>query len=393
MALMAKIKDGIKSLGFRFTALFFNAAAHLPVKKNRIILFSLHNAHFKDALGEVELELKKRPEDFEIIRVDRNDLFRSKASALKFMIVDAFRMGRAKCIFMNNNYMAMAYMNPNPDTVVVQVWHGQGAFKKFGFDIPQPPEVRAREIGANKNVDYVVCSAPWVKKIYASAFGMREDQVLDIGNPNQDYFFRPENAGEEACKARRAAFDAQYPVCKGKYLVFYAPTFRDDPAAPPVLSHVNFSAMKEAVDAYLKKRPDGPKECCILVRLHPKGAGEASFIKGDFVLDMTDYPDGNALCFLSDLMITDYSSICMNMTLLNKPMVFYAYDLDTYLKDRDFYCSYDDVPGPICQTEEALYETLRSGNFREDKLDFFRNLHYGSPDGKATEKLLNFLFS
>lgn len=395
------VVDLVKAVAFRSYGLLFNCAARLPVKENRIVLFSLHDANFTDGLGEVELELKKRAAaggtNYEIIRVDRQDMLAGGKRLLKFLTVDNLRMARAKFIFMNNNFLAMAYMNPNPDTTVVQVWHGQGAFKKFGYDIPQPKKIRKREIGANRNMDYVVCSAPWVKPIYMSAFGLPAEKVLDTGNPVQDYYFREENAGPLACASRRAAFDEKYPDCKNKYLVMYAPTFRDDGSR--VLDHMDFARLKAAIDRGLQQgriygetMPDGsplPKECQILLRLHPVEARSVGPVVESGVTDLSHYPDSNALSFLADVMITDYSSICMNFALLEKPTVYYAYDKETYLKDRNFYFDYEDVSGPICTTMDELCATFESRNFAPEKMDYFRNLHFGHPTPGATGRLLD----
>ena len=402
----------VKELAFTAYALVFNAAAKLPVKKNRAILFSLYDANFNDGLGQIERDLMKRDPrkgehnpchagSYEIIRVDRNDLFTSKKTLLKFMTWDAFRAGRAKYIFLNNNFMAMGKMNPNPETEVVQVWHGMGAFKKFGYDMPQPADIRKREIGANKNLTYVVVSSPDVAPYYESAFGVRPDQIISTGSPNQDWFYRMENTGAQVGLLRRVRLNDEYPQAKGKYLVLYAPTFRDDPNADSVLAHVDLAKIKESLEKGLNKNlKDGKRrEVCILVRLHPhdtvsrkslEGISGSTILKNS-VADLTDWPDSNELCYLSDLLITDYSSICMNFVLLNKPTVFYAYDLDNYKDARNFYYDYETtVPGPVAHNMNELGKVLRNAEFRADKLAAYRKLQFGDEvKGDATKQLLD----
>ena len=140
------VKETIKDAAFHFYGMLFSVAAKLPVKENRVVLFSLHDANFTDGLGEIEKELRRRG-GYDILRVDRQDLFRSKKALLKFFFADNLKMARAKTIFLNNNFFPMNYMTFNKDTTVVQVWHGQGVFKKFGLDIPQPPRERRLEQG------------------------------------------------------------------------------------------------------------------------------------------------------------------------------------------------------------------------------------------------------
>lgn len=377
------VKNGIKDLAFRGYGLLFSAVALLPVKQNRVALFSLHDANFTDGLGEVEKELEKRG-GYDIIHVDRQDLFRGKKALLKFYTLDNIRLARSKYIFLNNNFFPMNYMHFNKEQTVVQVWHGQGVFKKFGLDIPQPPRERALEKGVYAKTDYVVCSGPSCKPIYMSAFGLSEEQVIDCGNPVQDQYFG-ENVSDAAQKTRLEAFLKDYPECKDKYLVLYSPTFRDNGTS--VVEQMDFAALKTAVEEGLSAHPELPSECRILMRLHPHDAEAAAAVSVPGVVDVNHYPNSNDLCFLADAMITDYSSICMNMALLDKPMVFYAYDLEDF--GRDFYFDYNTVGGPVVKTMEELCTVFRERAFLPEKRATFKELHFGTPTDGATARLLD----
>lgn len=384
-----------KDLAFRVYAAVYNTAALLPVKENRVVLFNLMHGGFEGALTETERELKEISgtpghKKLELVKVDRNNLYRGVWPLLKFMTVDAFRMGRAQVLFFNNNFFPMGYMRPNQKTKVVQIWHGQGAFKKFGLDIPQPPDVREKEVGANRNVSYVTCSAENIRPIYMSAFGLSSDQVLTTGNPVSDYFFREENVGEEALLKKRKAFEEIYPVCRDKYLVLYAPTFRDEAEEDAaLLSHIHLPALQKAASV------GAGKEAVVLVRLHPNDSASRGLLKeavavSPDLLDVTDYPDGNELTLLSDVLVTDYSSICMNHALLSKPLVFYAYDLEKFSGDRNFYFPYEEtVGGPVCKTMEELVKVFETADFQTEKLKAFRTLHFGDFQGGATKAMLD----
>lgn len=376
----------LRDLAFRAWAVVFNTAARLPVRKDRAVLFHLMHGEMTGALLEVRRELR----GMKVLTVDRRALDRGPAALLKFMTVDAFRMGRARYIFLNNNYFPFGWAKPNPDTVIVQVWHGQGAFKKFGLDIPQPEDVRKREIGANRPLTYVTCSAESIRPIYMSAFGLRADQVLTTGNPVSDYFFREENTGASAVERKRAAFDKTFPVCKDKYLILYAPTFRDDETEDAsLLSHLDARALLAAAEK------GAGNEAVLLIRLHPNDSRGRDALKTlaetvEGVLDLTGYPDSDELTVLSDVLITDYSSICMNNALLRKPIVFYAYDLDKFEGDRDFYYPYEEtVGGPVVKTMADLCRVFETQDFRTERLEAFRELHFGSFAGGATKAMLS----
>lgn len=380
---------GVKELGFRLFACSFNLAAKLPVKKDRVVLFNLMHGAPTGALNETERELRALPQQPDIRKVDRNALNEGPAAMLKFMTADAFCMGRARYVFLNNNFFPFGWVKPNKDTVLVQLWHGQGAFKKFNFDIPQPDDVRAKEIGASRPLSYVTCSAESIRPVYMSAFGLRADQVLTTGNPVSDYFFRPENVSPEAVAAKRAAFDKKYPVCKDRYLVFYAPTFRDDEGEDKaLLDHLDAGALLEAA------AKGAGKDAVLLIRLHPndsrgRDALSALAAANENVLDLTDYPDSDELSVLTDVLITDYSSICMNNALLHKPVVFYAFDLNAFEGARDFYYPYEEtVGGPVVKTMADLCAVFETQDFRTDRLEAFRKLHFGNFEGGAAKAML-----
>ncbi len=388
MNAVSSLKETIKGVGFRVFAFCFDCGARLPVKKDRVVLFNLMHGGFEGALTETERELAAYA-PLDLVKVDRNDLERGIGSMLRFMTKDAFTMGRAKTIFINNNFFPFGWVHPNKATSVVQVWHGQGAFKKFGLDIPQPEEVRKKEIGANKPLTYVTCSAETIRPIYMSAFGLPASKVITTGNPVSDYFFREENVGEAAVAAKRKAFDAKFPACKDRYLVLYAPTFRDDPEEDQnLLSHLDAPRLKAAIEA------GAGRKAALLIRLHPNDSSgreqlEALTEQYEDILDLTDYPDSNELSVLSDVLITDYSSICMNNALLHKPVVFYAYDLDRFEGDRDFYYPYEEtVGGPVVKTMDELCDVFAKQDFRTDRLEAFRKLHFGEFDGGATKAML-----
>lgn len=378
----------IRDLAYRGFAAVYNLAAKLPVKETRVVFFRLTAGDHYDSMNEVERELRRRG-GYDIRHVSREEI-QSAKGALRFMTADAFQMGRARYLFLNNNFFPMAYMNPNQKTKVIQLWHGMGAFKKFGFDVPQPPEVRKKELGAQKNIDYVVCSGEQIRPIYASAFHLPPEKVITTGTPIQDFYFRPENVGETAIQKHRESFDNEHKGCKGKYLVFYAPTFRDEAEkTAQLLDHMDFLRLREAAEK------GAGKSVAILVRLHPndrESRGKLETICRDVegVVDVTDYPDGNELSLISDVMVTDYSSICMNNALLRKPVVLYAYDLDDFEAERSFYFDYEEnAPGPVVKTMDELCAVFETQNFEPERLEHFRALHFGSPDGHATEKLLD----
>ena len=359
----------MKELFYRLFALFFNISSALfSVKENRVTLLSPHNASFNDSLGEIRKELESRGE-YEFNLISHKD-FSSIVSAFFFFTKKAYLLATSRYVFMNDNFMPLGYLNFREETVVVQLWHAEGAFKKFGLDIDQPVGVRKREIAANKKLTYVICSGEGVRDIYASAFGVEKDKVLPLGSPRADVLVNSKNS-----EALRNSFEEKHPECKGKKIVLYAPTFRDDPEGDrKFLSYF---------DAKLFNEESG-SEYALLVRLHPQIHGEMPL---EGVVDVTDYPSVNELTLISDILITDYSSICMDFVLLDKPCVFFAPDLAEYSSRRPFYSDYlTYVPGETVNTTAELVFAVKNARVSE-QAKTFKELNLGAVDGRSAARI------
>ena len=377
----------MKRFFFALYAVMFHLCRVFPVQKKRVALISMHNADFHDGLGEMERAFREQNAGFFFTRITRRDLalqtnggvralLRSLLRAVGFFTGKAYGLARAKYIFLNDNFMPLAGLHLSKQTVVVQLWHAEGAFKRFGQDIAQPPEIRAREAAGNAKLSFVVCSSESVAPHYASAFHVRPEQVLPLGSPRTDFFFRPHDL-----EGLRTRFDAQYPQCKGKKLVLDAPTFRDDPEQDKQLL--------SRLDTGLFNRHLGD-EYALLVRLHPQVHADTRALEG--AVNLTAYPDVSELVLLCDVLVTDYSSIVMDFALLRKRCIFYAFDLEAYQRSRPFYFNYEQfVPGKIVRTMLELVDEIEHGVLDLARLERFRTFHFGRPDGGAARRVADYV--
>lgn len=372
----------MKKVFYFIYALMFNIFSIFPLKSNKIVFLSPHNENFNDSLGAVMEEIIRRDE-FRIILISgtdlkfkRSDIFESIGKALSFFTVKAYHLATAKFVFMNDNFMPMGKLHFKANAVVTQLWHAEGAFKKFGLDIEQSEDVRALEKAGNSKLTYVVCSSEDVAPIYAKAFGVSDYKVLPLGSARADYFSKPINIDR-----LRADFDRKYPQCKGKKLALYAPTFRDNRADDlRILENFDVTAFNDRFG----------DEYALLIRLHPQVHSVSSIPSG--AVDMCGYENTLELMRLCDFLITDYSSICMDFAIQDKPVYFYAFDLDRYERDRAFYYDYESyVPGPVAKDFQTLLNLINSTvseTYRMRRYDFnFAN--FGTPDGNAAKRIVD----
>ena len=352
----------MKRLLYAVFALIFNLCRTvLPLKKRRVAFVSMHNEGLHDSLGAVMDEVKRR--GFETVLLTRRDLENVRThplATLRFFFVGARKLATAQAVFLNDNFMPMGSLRFRKEVDVIQLWHAEGVFKKFGLSMPQPPEIRAREIAGNRKLTHVVCSSKAVVPFYAEAFGVEEAKVLPLGAPRADFLLRP--GAKEA--ARQKLFDA-FPFLSGKRLVLYAPTFRD--------AETENAALLKKIDT-AAFRTQFKENAALLVRLHPQIHPQDRDLDG--VTDVTDFDDVPALVLACDALITDYSSICMDFALLEKPCVFFAFDLENYKAARNFYFDYASyVPGPVVTTfRDALTALAQPAD--KEKTEAFRKFNF-----------------
>ncbi len=377
-------EENMKNTAYKIYAMMFNLYSALPLKADRVVLLSPHMAKFTDSLGEVENEFKARG-GYKTVRISGTDIKPVKAHSITEEIKNIARMvsfftkkarllATSKYIFLNDNFMPMSDLKFKKDAVITQLWHAEGVFKKFGLDLQLPDDVRNRVAKGNRRVDYLICSSVETAKIYSKALGVPLERTLPLGSPRADKYMR--NA---SLLTTKADFAKKHGIEASKGIILYAPTFRDkDEDNRRILEYFDFDRFNERF---------GEKYTLIL-RLHPQ-IHNGIKVPGS-VIDMTDIDDAGELIKASDILITDYSSICMDFALLGKPSIFYAYDLDSYNSDRQFYIDYKSyVPGTVAMTFDELLDAVENPLSDKDKTEEFMRFNFSVTDGKAAERIVD----
>ncbi len=358
-----------KLLYFLFT-LNFKICRIFPVRKNRVTFLAPHRGGGHDSLAAVSSYIEK-------LGGYKTDFVSSSpsgiAAKIKFLLFAPAKLARSKYIFLNDNFMPMASLNFSPEAVITQLWHGEGAFKKFGLMTDLDEEIRQREEKIGKKLTWVICTSENVRKIYAEAFGADISKVVALGSPRVDRLLSCENREEILEK-----FYALYPETRGRKLVLYAPTFRDNPQDDgAILNHIDGKKFEEELG----------NEYALLVKLHPQvNSGE----KAPFTIDVTGL-DISDLTLICDVLVTDYSSVCMDFALLGKPCVFYAYDLEKYRDERSFCFGYEDyVPGDIVGDFDGVISAIKNPR-SAGKTERFRDFNYDYTDCFNTKRVADFV--
>jgi CDP-glycerol glycerophosphotransferase len=180
-------------------------------------------------------------------------------------------------------------------------------------------------------------------------------------------------------------------IAPDKTVVLYAPTFRDDQATAASRFDFRLPLDLETLHATLGD------DVVFLVRQHGLVRSRVVIPEelAHVVKDATPYPEIQELFLASDVLVTDYSSVFFDFACLRRPIIFYAYDLESYRDElRGFYLDYErELPGPIVTTEKELYAALQSLQTVTDEFgaqyDAFIDRFSPRDDGRAARRLVD----
>ena len=291
------------------------------------------------------------------------------------------------------NFKIADYIKPKKDQVFTQCWHGT-PLKRLGFDLTHydnqlntVKEMKKRYKVETEKFSYFISPSAYASGVFRSAWNLKEfgknDIIIEKGYPRNDFLFKYTENDVSEIKKRILGEDI-----KNKKIILYAPTYR----ANQHESGVGY-VYKEEVD-FEKMREKLGDEFIILFRPHYFVASVFNFDKyKGFVYNASDVDDINDLYVISDILITDYSSVFFDYANLKRPMIFYMYDLDYYRDESNgFYFDVEEnLPGKIVKTDDDLIdEIIRiSKEFKYDKKyeEFNKKFNY-LDDGEASKRVV-----
>lgn len=357
-----------------------------PLRENKVIFIEANLPQLSGSLQELYRRLEEDG-GYELCVHCLKEIYVGKVGFIKNALECLKDMATAKYIFLCEGSRVVGCIRPRPETKIVQVWHGCGAFKKFGFSTADLKFGGSREeylkYSYYKNYDLVTVSSPEVVWAYEEAMNLKRNSgiVKPIGISRTDVFFQKEFTEEAVKKVRKTV-----ALPADKKIILYAPTFRGSVGEAKAPDALDLTAMKEALGGeyvllikhhpVVKKRPQIPKEC------------------SDFALDVTETLSIEELLCASDLCISDYSSLIFEYSLFERPMIFFAYDLKEYGDWRGFYYDYRELtPGPVVQSTEEIIryiEHLQEAFEERDqkKVTAFKQKFMSACDGNATNRLI-----
>lgn len=300
----------------------------------------------------------------------------------------------AQAKFWVTNSRLKNHFIPKEGQYVIQTWHGT-PLKRLGFDIDTycGSEIAQKQLEYNYEVsvrkyDYMLSPSDFYKEKITTAFALKkygkEDIFIDGEYPRNTFLNR---LTEEQIKdIKRRLW-----IPEGKKVILYAPTWREINHKPG--KGYQYSLAVD-FDKWQKVLGD---DTVILYRSHYFICNYINLDKyAGFVKNVSKYNDINDLYAISDMLITDYSSVFFDYANLKRPILFYMYDYEQYKYElRGFYLSEDELPGPIVKEEDELLKLLKTynGEGYEEKYAAFNEKFNPYHDGNGAKIVWEKVFS
>lgn len=284
------------------------------------------------------------------------------------------------------------YIEKRDETVYLQTWHGT-PLKQLAGDMENVYMPGTTTVTYKRNFynetqkwDYLVSPNAYATKIFARAFWF-DRKFIESGYPRNDILYN-KNTEEDIREIKR-----KLGIPTEKKVILYAPTWRDDEFYGK--GEYKFTLPLDLLDMQQQLGD----EYVIMLRMHYFVASQmdVSHVQG-FAFDVSNHNDIAELFLISDILVTDYSSVFFDYANLKRPILFYTYDLEKYReKLRGFYFDMEEeVPGPLLKTSDEVIEAIADiENVQEsfqDRYEEFYNTFCKWDDGNASGKVVKEVF-
>lgn len=351
----------------------------VPKRKDLLVFFPVHDKHkFSGNLSSLFLYVHHYEKQFKSYYLTDN---KEVSNDVKIQGFNAVYLGpkmvwlllRCKYIITDGTFPAIA----SGKFSIVQLWHGTG-FKKVG-SINENLNKRDRKLFLCHYSKYALIVANSESDRLRKNAAFNSSRAVITGSPKNDYFFSE--------VGRASDIKLKYNLHTYDKVISYLPTFRDFETTSPFTAvfwtRLNQHLLETNQIFVIKKHP---WERYLKV---PEGFSH--------ILDLSSEIENiQELLMISDLIVSDYSSVVTDYVLLDKPMLFYFYDYKQYKETcRDMYYNIEEVlPGPFVYNErDLLSKLINTAWFAEPeikrKYEEFKNMFHAFRDGDSCKRVFN----
>ncbi|SEL18402.1 CDP-glycerol glycerophosphotransferase, TagB/SpsB family [Carnobacterium iners] len=283
---------------------------------------------------------------------------------------------QARVILCDNYFPILAGLSLQKETTVIQIWHANGAIKRFGLEDPATKARSSFDIKrfeqVYQQIDEYIVGSKMMGQVFQNSYNAVEESIVPIGYPRSDIYFE-----KNRIRQKREYFYKKFPELRGRKIILYAPTYREDKLGvyPLDIKHL----YEELGNEYVLIMKKHPHIITPLVENHY----ESFFYDNVHDFSIED------LLVVTDCLITDYSSVPFEFTLLDnaKKIIFYCYDQDAYNQRTGIQRNFKEwAPGEIVSSMDGVIAAIK----KENKIDFnqFNEKWNTYNDGHSKERVI-----
>lgn len=371
--------------------LYFHLFTKMKMKDNWVLFESFFGKSYSDSPKYIYEYLNQAyPNKYKCIWVINDKRTKIPYGAIKvkrFSIRYAYYFARCKYDVLN--VRQPNWIRKRKGNVFLETWHGT-PLKRLVFDQEEvcgaSPLHKQQFYRQSRDWDYLISDNKFSTETFKRAF-LFHNEIVECGYPRNDVLYAPDK------ETRIIRLKDKLGIPKDKKTILYAPTWRDDEYYGK--GEYKF-ALKLNLHELKKQLGD---EYVLLLRTHYYIADsiDTTGIE-DFAFNVSKYDDISELYLISDILITDYSSVFFDYANLRRPILFYTYDLEKY-RDmlRGFYLDIErEMPGPLLFTEEEVISAIKTISQIEEqyqeRYDEFYERFCHVDDGNASKRIVERVF-
>lgn len=377
---MKKIYTNIIRIGIRIGKVFLNII-YLFIKiiptQEKVVMLSRQSNKPSIDFELIKDEILKRNDKIEIVmlcKVLRQD-FKERIKYCFYILKCMYHIATSKVCVLDGYSIPISLLKHKKNLEIIQIWHASGAIKKFGYQSIDKKEGRGTEIAKimkmHKNYSHVIAPSSATAEFYKEAFGIENEKIAINGLPRLDYIMADKSKDKKIKE-----FYKKYPKFKNKNkkTILYVPTFRKGSdgvkEAQKLIDRVNFAKYN------------------LIIKLHPLDKNSKAY-KYMVNKRYNTYD----LLKIADYIITDYSAVAFEASILNKPLYFYVYDIENYKKTRGLNVDlFKEMNNSTSKDIKEIMKDIESNKYNYEELKEFRNKYMEENYYDATTKLVDFIF-
>lgn len=299
-----------------------------------------------------------------------DDGIKNKVLYCIHMLKIMYYLATSKICIVDSYCIPVSILKHKKKLKIIQIWHASGAVKKFGYQILDKKEgsnsLVAQLMCMHKNYNYVIAPSEITKNIFSEAFNIQREKIIKLGLPRLEYIINPKyDKSVEIYK--------QYPHLKNKKNILYIPTFRKD-------NNINL------VDNVIQTKIDKNKYN-LIISLHPL---DKTNVPSEYLIDKK-YSSFD-LIKIADYIITDYSVLSIEASILEKPIFLLLKDLKYYEQNRGLNINLQkELPSFVCENFVEIMDKIDKKEYNMKELSNYKNKYIEIDINNVLDKLIKFI--